>query len=227
MTASERPEPAGLVDALRRELEPTEQAIRSHPYLQALEEGRVSEQALRSFAGEQYWTLSSDRRAFAQLAARFPSPPAGDFFLSLAAGEGEALGRLFAFARVLEVDERELARYEPLPGAHAYTAFVAWLALNGSRTDVALAFLVNLPAWGANCVRMAAALRGRLGLSDADVAFFDFFATPPADFEQQALAVVAAGLRSGDAPEPARRAAHLLQAYELMYWDTLARGLEG
>src|SRR5262245_30505208 len=50
--------------------------------------GRVSESSLVSFTCEQYSILTSDRRSFAQLAARFPAAPAGDLFLAMAEGEG-------------------------------------------------------------------------------------------------------------------------------------------
>lgn len=216
-------DPLEVLEALRRELQPVEQAIRSHRYLEGLETGRVTESGLRVFAGEQYSILRSDRRSFAHLASRFPESPAGEFFLDLAQGEGEALVLLLAFARAVGLDEEGLRAHEPMAGSQAYPAFVAWLALNGSRTDLALALLANLAAWGANCARMAEALRGRLELEDEAVAFFDFFATPPPDFEERALAVAADALGAGDSPEHARRAAHRLQAYELLYWDTLAR----
>jgi hypothetical protein len=54
------------------------------------------------------------------------------------------------------------------------------------------------------------------------VAFFTFFASPPPGFEQRALAVIDAGLAAGDDPADARRAARLLQAYELRFWDGIA-----
>jgi hypothetical protein len=72
---------------------------------------------------------------------------------------------------------------------------------------------------------MAAALRDRYGLDDEAVAFFDFFAAPVPGFKERTLAVAAEGLADGDSAEQARRAARLLQAYELLYWDTLAEGL--
>ena len=103
----------------------------------------------------------------------------------------------------------------------AYKAHVAWLALGGSSTDVALAFLANLAAWGACCERLGASLRERYGLSEEATGFFTFFSTPPPDFEERALSVIDAGLSAGDSPLNARRAARLLQAYELLYWDTL------
>jgi hypothetical protein len=202
-----------LLEDLRRELSPVEQAIRAHRYLAA----PPAEESLRAFAGEQYTILASDRRSFAHLAARFPEPPAGDFFLGLAQGEGEALARLLELAVSLGIDESALIGYEPQPSCQAYTAFVAWLALNGSRAELALAFLANLSAWGENCRRLADLLRDRY-----DSSFFDFFAQPAPGFEERALAVADRGLAAGDSPARARRAARLLQAYELLFWDTLA-----
>lgn len=55
---------------------------------------------------------------------------------------------------------------------------------------------------------------------DDAVAFLDVFAQTPPGFEERALSLVAIG-----DPLSARRAARLLQAYELLYWDTLADAL--
>jgi hypothetical protein len=44
-------------------------------------------------------------------------------------------------------------------------------------------------------------------------------------FEEDALAVADQGLTTGDSPTRARRAARLLQASELLFWDTLADAL--
>lgn len=203
-----------LVAALRTELADIERAIREHPFL----DGAISQDALAALAGEQARVIASDRRSFATLAARFPTGRAGEFFLSMAQGEGRALVLLDDFAAWAGATEA----YEPRPGAQAYPAYVAWLALNGSRSDVVLAFLANLEAWGANCGRLAATLRERHRADDAAVAFFDFFATSPPGFEDTALAVIDEGLAAGDDPVDARRAARLLQAYELMFWDALS-----
>lgn len=217
--------PDQLVATVRGELEDTERAIRSHRFLDLLNRREVPKERLREFAGEQHSIVSSDRRSFAQLAARFPAPPAGDFFLGMAQGEGEALGRLLGLAAWLGLADEELRAHDPRPGAQAYPAFVAWLALNGSRADVILAFLANLAAWGENCGRVAEALRSRYGASDEAVSFFQFFASPPPDFERRALAVLAAGLGEGESPERARHATRLLQAYELSFWDAMVEGL--
>lgn len=102
---------------------------------------------------------------------------------------------------------------------------MAWLALNGSRADVVLAFVSNLAVWGDNCAAVAAALRDVYGAGDAAVGFFDFFANPPAGFEARALAVLDEGLAGGDSPISARWVSRLLQAYELSFWDALAEWL--
>ncbi|MGH2886179.1 MAG: transcriptional regulator, partial [Solirubrobacteraceae bacterium] len=166
-----------LLEELRRELAPVEQAIRAHRFLVAAPPA----ESLRAFVGEQYTILRSDRRSFASLAARFPEPPAGDLFIGLAQGEGEALARLFALAASLGVNESGLIGYEPKPGCQAYTGFVSWLALNGSRAELAFAFLANLAAWGENCRRLADLLHDR-----CDTSFFDFFAEPAPGFEARA-----------------------------------------
>jgi hypothetical protein len=216
LSAGTRNDGRQLLEDLRRELAPVEQAIRTHRYLAAAPSG----ESLRALVGEQYTILRSDRRSFANLSARFPEPPAGDFFIGLAQGEGEALARLLALAASLDVDEGGLADYEPQAGCQAYPGFVSWLALNGSRADVAVALLANLAAWGENCRCLADLLRGRV-----DISFFEFFAQPAHGFADLALIVVDVGLAAGESPASARRCARLLQAYELLFWDTLADAL--
>jgi hypothetical protein len=214
-----------LVARTADELAGTAAAIRSHRFLDRLRAREVPDARLRALAGEQHAIVSSDRRSFAQLAARFPAGLAGEFFLGMAEGEGVALDKLRGLAGWLGMTGDEVRAHEPHPGAQAYPAFVAWLALNGSRADVVLAFLANLAAWGENCGQVAAALRTAYGAGDEAVAFFDFFASPPEDFEDRALAVLDEGLAAGDSPVLARRATRLLQAYELSFWDALAEGL--
>jgi hypothetical protein len=50
----------------------------------------------------------------------------------------------------------------------------------------------------------------------------DFFATPVPGFEEAALVVIADGLETDGNPRQLRRAARLLQAYELAFWDSVA-----
>jgi hypothetical protein len=103
---------------------------------------------------------------------------------------------------------------------------VAWLALNGSQSDVALALVANFAAWGSYCGAVADGLRRHYGLNDEAVEFFAFFAAPAPEVEELASAVARHGLGpAGTLPDSTRRHARLIQAYELMFWNTLADGV--
>jgi len=194
-------------------------------FVDLLEAGDVPRDRLTWLAGEQFRIVGSDQRSFAVLAARFPDPPAGEMFLSLAQGELHALRLLADFAGALGWGERDLRAYEPRPLAQAYPAYLAQSALFGTCSGVALAMLANLEEWGGYCGRVAGALVTRYELSERAVGFFRFFATPAPGFTGQATSVVAAGLAAGEDPQEAVRAALALHAYEIAFWDALADGL--
>ncbi len=194
-------------------------------FVELLEAGGVPRDRLTWLAGEQFRIVGSDQRSFALLAARFPDPPAGEMFLSLAQGELTALRLLSDFAAGLGWGERDLRAYEPRPLAQAYPAYLAWSALFGTCSGVALAMLANLEEWGGYCGRVAEALVTRYDLSERAAGFFRFFAAPAPGFTEQAASVVAAGLAAGEDPQDAVRAALALHAYEIAFWDSLAAGL--
>ena len=196
-------------------------------FVDLLEAGDVPRDRLTWLAGEQFRIVGSDQRSFALLAARFPDPPAVEMFLSLAQGELAALRLLADFAGALGWDERDLRAYEPRPLAQAYPAYLAWSALFGTCSGVALAMLANLEEWGGYCGRVADALVTRYGLPERAAGFFRFFAEPAPGFTEQATSVVAAGLAAGEDPQEARRAALALHAYEMAFWDALTDGLPG
>lgn len=212
-----------LVESVRQELQPVSAKILSHPYLQALWAGRIEKERLRTFAAQQSCIIGSDLRSVALMVARASSEGSRAFFLELLEGERAALKALESFTRAVSGPAAIAGGDEPLPGAFAYCAFVAWLSLYASEAEFAGALLINLPVWGANCGRMAEALRNNYRLSDPDVAFFTLFAEVPPGFEERAAAVIAEGLAHGAAQTKIRRAATLLQEYELLFWDTMAQ----
>jgi hypothetical protein len=190
-------------------------------FLDLLEAGSVPRDGLARLAGEQYHIVSSDRRSFAFFAARFPEPPAGEMFLALAGGESEALRLLADFAAALGWSEEDLKAYEPRPLAQSYPAYLAWSAMSGTRSGMALAMLANLGEWGEYCGRVADALTGRYGFTETAVGFFHFFAVPPPGLTERATEVIEQGLRAGEDPRDALRAARMLHAYEAAFWDAL------
>jgi len=210
-----------LLNEIGKELQPITEQLLRHPYVEALEEGKIRRENLRLFAGEQYTIIGSDLRSAAHLVNRFGASSNRDFFLGILQGEKAAWDALLVFASGLGLTEASLHAHEPLAGAHAYTSYMAWLALYASDAEIAAAYLINFPAWGENCGRLSRILKERFGLDEKEVAFFDLFASPPATFEANALRVIQQGLDRGTEPRLIQRAARLLQAYELMYWDTL------
>jgi hypothetical protein len=210
-----------ILESLRGDLAPLEHRLFEHPYVAAVERGELARDDLRVFAGQQQRIIGSDLRSVALLVHRYGGTPSGAFFAAALETESTALQHLATLIRALGFDLFEIGRIAPLAGALAYTHFVAWLAVYGSDAEFAAAFLVNLPAWGRNCGRLARGLRARYGLRDSDVAFFELFAGEAPGFETAALGVIQAGLDRGVEPAAIRDAARLLQSYELMYWDAL------
>jgi thiaminase len=216
---------AALLESIRRELEPLSSAVRHHPYIDALASGAIARERLRVFAGEQYHIIKNDMRSFALLLSRQEDAEVRRFLLGSVRYEAAAFEAVFPFAAALGLAESDLAAYEPLPGAHAYTAFLALTAAYGSAADMAGAFIVDLEGWRGNCARMSTILNDRHGFSSAEVAFFDHFAAEDPNFESRSLALIdhlfgASGDRRA-LERSVRRTARLMMSYELMYWDAL------
>ncbi|MFC7302959.1 transcriptional regulator [Streptomyces monticola] len=196
-----------------------------NPFVPKVEQGTASRAALAALALEQHHVIASDQRAFAHLAER--STARGEsacaaFFGSLADGEEIAAGHLDALSAALGLDAAAIGAYETEPGCQAYPSYVARLALTARPPEAVLALSANFAAWGGYCARISGGLRAHYGLGEEARAFFDFFAAPAPDLDEQAVAAVRAGLDSGLDVAMAYRSGRLLQSYESMFWSTLA-----
>src|SRR6516162_1001866 len=101
-----------LLDEIRQELQPVSEQLLRHPYVQALQKGKIGREKLRLFAGEQYTIIGSDLRSVAHLVSRFGGSPSRDFFLGILQGERAAWDALLTFALGLGVSEgRTLAEH--------------------------------------------------------------------------------------------------------------------
>jgi hypothetical protein len=214
-----------LVGQIRAALAPVEEQIRTVPFLAAVEAGTASLEQIAAVAAEQYSIIRSDWSSFAQMTARFDDPQSRQFFGGIAAGEAIALQLLLDFAHRVGLDEQDLAAYEPRPKGQTYPSRVAWIAANADRAAAGAAFLVNFAVFGENMGRLRNALVNVYGFAPAEVAFFSFFAEPIPGFEDNAMEVIAAGLRRGACPTETQRAARLLQAYELEFWQAVGEPL--
>jgi pyrroloquinoline quinone (PQQ) biosynthesis protein C len=210
-----------LIAATRAELAPTAAAVRDHAYVKAILAGEIPRDRLSIFAGEQYQIIKNDMRSFAVLLSRQADADLRRFLLASVEYESAAFDALVPFAEAVGLDAAALEAYQPLAGAHAYTAFLALTAMYGSAAEMAAAFVIDLEGWGGNCRAMSAALKARYGLTPAQVRFFDHFGAEDTAFEGRSLAVVEAGLAGGVDPNAVRRTARLMLEYELLYWDTV------
>ncbi len=216
---------AELMAGIRRELAPLLARVRGHAYVRAIEAGEIARDKLRLFAGEQYHIIKNDMRSFAILLSRQDDAAVRHYLLGSVEYEAAAFEAIFPFAAALGLSEGDLEAYEPLPGAHAYTAFLALTAMYGSPAGMAAAFAVDLEGWGGNCAAMSTALKQGYGFTAEQVAFFDHFGAEDPDFEPRSLALIDLLLaKAPDRPgleRSIRRAARLMMSYEVMYWDTL------
>ena len=218
------PDAQELLHQIQHELSSIEARLRHHPYLVALEQGQVPRERLSVFVGEQHATIESDLRSLATLVARADSPHSRRLFLSILPGEDTAFSALHTLALALGLNQGWLQTYEPTPEAQAYSHYMAWLAHYASPAEVAGALAVNFPTWGSNCARMGVALRQRYGLSAEATDFFSLFSgASPSQFEEEVKSVIDDGLSRGVTVDQVRRAARLLQSYELMFWDGVHR----
>jgi len=210
-----------FIETIRTELKPLHHKIISHRYMAALENAKVSRESLVVFALQQYHIIASDLRSIALLLARHGNLTSRPYLLNILQGENNAFEALTKFGQALGISNESLRESEPIPAAFAYSAFLAWLGTYGSDAEMAGALSLNFPAWGINCRRMSAALKGSYGLKPDAVAFFDLFANlPPVD--DSAVAVVQGGFDRGVPTAAIARAARMIQCYELMYWDAMA-----
>jgi len=216
-----RAEARRLVAEIRAELAAVEDEIRNVPFVTELEAGRASLDQVADLLGEQYHIIRSDWGSFSHLVTRFDDPASRQMFGGIAGGEEIALDLLLDFAARLGRTEANLAAYEPKPKGQTYPSRVAWISLYADRASAGASFLVNFAVFGENMGRVQRALIDEYGFTEEETAFFGFFATPIPGFEDNAIDVIAAGLRRGACPREVRRSARLLQAYELDFWQAV------
>lgn len=203
-----------LLAEARTALAPAENDNRLVPLIAS---GKAPRSVFATIAAEESRIVPSDQRSFLTLAARCTEPNARELFAGLAAGESLALGKLSALATATEMDDAALRAYPPMAGCQAYPAYLAWLAVMAEPADVVVALIANFAAWGDYCATIARAMREHYGFDDEACGFFDFFATPVPEVEEQAVAALAAGRHTDEALTYGR----LFQSYELMFWNTI------
>lgn len=208
-----------LLAAARKTLAPAERDNRLVPLIAA---GTAPRSVFATIAAEESRIVPSDWRSFLTIAARCTESNSRELFGGLAAGEGLALAKLRTLASACGLDDDALRAYQPQAGCQAYPSYLAWLAMFGEPADVVVALIANFAAWGDYCATIARAMREHYGFDDEACGFFDFFATPVPEVEEQAVAALQAGIDAGRQTDEAFTYGRLFQSYELMFWNTIA-----
>lgn len=211
-----------LLKRIREQLGPIADTLRNHPYLASLNSGQVPMEALKALPGHQYHMAISDLRSLATMIQRFGDTPQVDFFNGILQGQLAERDHILAFASALGMTTDELDRYDIQPEGFAYSAYLAWLASYGSAAEIVCSLMVNFPVWGENCRQVGADLRVNYGFAADDTVFFDSFVERPS-IEGEALKIIQHGLDHGVAEHRIMRAARLIQFYEGMFWDAMAK----
>jgi len=208
-------EAASLLKQVREYLAPLNERILRHRYITDAEEGKLNLDQIRAFVFTQYYIISYDIKSLGLMLAHSSTSKEADFFKNVLDGDMEGLSQLAKLAQALGLSAEELAGYSAIPGAVAYTHYLVTLASFAQPGEQAMALIVNLPVWGANCVRLSAALRTKYDITETG--FLDIFTSPMDEAEKGASEVMEDYLPQRR--EPMKQAAALVQAYELMFWD--------
>lgn len=208
-----------ILEEIRSWLAPLNERILHHPFLDEAEKGTLPLDKLKAFALNQYYIVTHDARSLAFMVSRSTTEEELIFLNNILEGDITALPMLVKMAQALGLKVSDLEDFTPIPEAVVYAHYLTMLAHFGSPGEQALALIVNLPVWGANCVRLSRALRERYDISETR--FLDIFAQPMREVEEAALPIID---RYRPKKKLMRRVARMIQAYELMFWDSIYHG---
>lgn len=194
-----------MLHEIREKLKEINERILNHSFIKMAYEGKLTERQIREFFNQQWYIVNHDVRSLAIMVSRSTSEEELDFFVSAMEGDYNALKLL---------KDQVKPPVIPNPQSVAYTHFLSWLALYANAGEQALALVINLPIWAQNCKRLSEALKKNYGFNNTE--FLDSFASM--DFtvlDNKAEKIISK--YKGRYEEIAK----LIQAYELMFWDSL------
>ncbi|MCS7055347.1 MAG: hypothetical protein NZM18_04135 [Thermoflexales bacterium] len=236
---------AELLRELNRELNPLMQRIVTHRYVQALEEGRVPREALKTLATQQYHIVSHGLQNIAMLLTRYGHQPSRKKLNEFLQAEFAVREAVLGFAEALGLSEADLRAAPMMLEAMIFTYYGTFMCLYGSDADLITAFYFDAKVWIANATRVGRALQKQYGFSREAVHFFEMYANYlPKDEEvlpyiQSALE---RGAAMGDCPgckpdelnlqlalgrgvtaQQIRESSRLLLESEWHFWEAMAK----
>jgi len=202
---------------LRRSLKDLEERVIKHPMISEALEGRLSIDAIKRFAINQWYIVNHDLRSLAVMLSRARDMDEIDYFKAAVDVDYRALQELKSFLIELGIEPVKPSEASVRPMAVAYTHYISWLSQYASPGVIAFAFAVNFPTWGQASSTLGDALEKRYGYKN--LGFFKIFSPPYDQFIERSLAIASKYY-------PAEKgsmavAATLIQKYEGMFWDSV------
>jgi thiaminase len=210
-----------LLEQIRLEVEPLTRKITAHPYLEALEQHRVPEDALRPLATQQYLIVTNGIRNMALTVSRFGHLPSRKVLNDFLQAEFAVHAAVQQFDQAIGLGDQDLQQARPLPGALMFSYYETFVCLYASDADLITAFFFDAQVWIRNARRVSQALQTRYHLSPEAVTFFEMYANYQAS-EETVVPCLDAALERGVPADQIRESTRLLLAYELSFWDAMA-----
>lgn len=197
----------------------TDEKLANHRIVQVAKSGTLPLKVVETLLCEQYHIIGADTRSMEHLVSRFQSNDViREYFQYFYEGEKIAHGKLLTMAKAMKLSNSDLESYEPQAKAQGYPSYLCRLAHYGEAPQIAAAIAVNFPPFGQMCLALEDALKKNYNMKEDDVAFLRFFGG--GDLDEGALKVIEASNAKIEYKD-IRRAVRLLQAYEVMFWDSV------
>ncbi len=206
-----------LYEDVRRSLKDLEERILRHPMIVEAAEGRLSVEAIKRFAINQWYIVNHDLRSLAAMLSRARDMDEIDYFKSALDVDYKALHELKSFLTELGIEPVKPSEASVRPAAVSYTHYISWLSQYASPGVIAFAFAVNFPAWGQASTALGDALAKKYGYRN--LGFFRIFNPPYDQFIERSLAIASKYYPAEKGSMVA--ASKMIQRYELMFWDSV------
>jgi len=196
-------------------------AIKEHPFVTDVAQGRASLEALRRFALAEYWYMRGGVKHFALSVLNSPDLETQRFFHERLSGELEYLSRFRPFMEALGLTDNEVERQSPPSGALNAVNYLFRLSVEGGPAEKAVAWYLVGRVFSDTCSAMREGLAKHYGLSGEALKFFDIPHVRSQRFvDAVARLVTIYGLDQGRKDELEHVAENIL-AYERGFYDCM------
>ena len=210
-----------FLEGLERRHQAALLAIKQHPFVTDVAEGRASSETLRRFAVAEYWYMRGGVKHFSLSILNSPDLETQRFFHERLTGELDYLSRFRPFMEALGLTDSEVETRSPLPGALNAVNYLFRLSVEGGPAEKGVAWYLVGRVFSDTCSTMREGLASHYGLLGEPLKFFDIPHVSSTRFVDAVARLVAIyGLEHGKKNQLEQVAEHIL-AYEKDFYDSM------